>query len=103
MIRTFLAVDLDESFLDEVAALAGRLRGVPQLSAARWAARDTLHTTLRFFGDTTDAQVAALRALVKELAAGTRSFAVRAPWVHGFPARARAHVLVLDVAGKSVV
>jgi RNA 2',3'-cyclic 3'-phosphodiesterase len=98
MIRTFLAVDFDEAFLDEVAALAERLRGAPRLSAARWAARDTLHTTLRFFGDTSDAQVAALRTFVKEVAAGTGSFAVRAPWVHGFPARARAHVLVLDVA-----
>ena len=98
MIRTFLAVDFDAPFLDEVSALAGRLRGAPQLSAARWAARDTLHTTVRFFGDTDDDQLAALRALVKELAAGTPSFAVRAPWVHGFPARARAHVLVLDIA-----
>ena len=98
MIRTFLAVDFDDPFLDEVAALAQRLRGDPRLSAARWAARETLHTTVRFLGDTSDAQVATLRRFVKELADETASFAVRAPWVHGFPARARAHVLVLDVA-----
>jgi 2'-5' RNA ligase len=98
MIRTFLAVDFDAAFLDEVAALAERLRSEPRLSAARWAPRETLHATLRFFGDTSDAQVAALRTFVKELAAGTASFAARAPWVHGFPARARAHVLVLDIA-----
>jgi 2'-5' RNA ligase len=98
LIRTFLAVDFDGPFLDEVAALADGLRGAPRLSAARWAARDTLHTTLRFFGDTDDRQLAALRTFVNELAAGTASFAVRTPWVHGFPARARANVLVLDVA-----
>jgi 2'-5' RNA ligase len=64
------------------------------LSSARWAKRDTLHTTLRFFGDTSDVQQTALRALVEELA----PLSVRAPWVHGFPAAARANVLVLDVA-----
>jgi 2'-5' RNA ligase len=98
LIRTFLAVDFDGAFLDEVAALAERLRSDPRLSAARWAPRETLHATLRFFGDTSDAQVAALRTFAKELAAGSAPFAVRAPWVHGFPARARANVLVLDIA-----
>jgi 2'-5' RNA ligase len=98
MIRTFLAVDFDDGFLDEVAALADRLRAVPRLSAARWAARETLHTTARFFGDTDDRQLAALRALVHELAANVTALPVRAPSVHGFPERARAHVLVLDIA-----
>jgi 2'-5' RNA ligase len=67
------------------------------LSTARWAAPETLHTTLRFFGETDDAQVALLRAFVKELAEGARSSLVRATSVHGFPAPTRAHVLVLDI------
>jgi 2'-5' RNA ligase len=102
MQRTFLAVDFDAAFLDDVAALAGRLRGDPRLSAARWAAHETLHTTLRFFGDTSDAQLPKLRALVNELAAtaslSPASALVRVAAVHGFPERRRAHVLVLDVA-----
>ncbi len=102
MIRTFLAVDFDDGFLDEVAALAERLRGGPRLSAARWAARETLHTTLRFFGDTDDRQLAALRVLVKDLSAGTAAFTVRATEVHGFPQRKSAHVLVLDIADTAV-
>ncbi len=67
------------------------------MSSARWAKRDTLHTTLRFFGDTSDAQQKALRALVEELARGASPLLVTAPLVHGFPEPARAHVLVLDV------
>jgi 2'-5' RNA ligase len=78
MIRTFLAVDFDDAFLDEVAALADRLRAGPRLSAARWAARETLHTTLRYFGDTDDRQLVAMRALVHELATGVTSLPVRA-------------------------
>ena len=102
MIRTFLAVDFDDAFLDEVAALAERLRGVPRLSAARWAARTTLHATLRFFGDTDDRQLEALRVLVKDLSAGTAAFTVRATEVHGFPQRKSANVLVLDLADTAV-
>lgn len=96
--RTFLAVDFDGPFLDEVATLASRLRGEPRLSAARWAKPETLHTTLRFFGDTSDAQRRALCELVEELARGASPLSVRARSVHGFPDRARAHVLVLDIA-----
>jgi 2'-5' RNA ligase len=92
-----LAVDFDGPFLDEVAALANRLRGAPRLSSARWAARETLHTTLRFFGDTDDAQVEALCALVRALGRGAPPSPVRAPCVHGFPDPTRAHVLVLDI------
>lgn len=68
------------------------------MSSARWAKRETLHTTLRFFGDTSDTQLTALRGLVDELARSASPISVRAPWVHGFPAAARANVLVLDVA-----
>jgi 2'-5' RNA ligase len=56
-----------------------------------------MHTTLRFFGDTSDAQRDALMALVGELASGASAWAVRATAVHGFPEPGRAHVLVLDV------
>jgi 2'-5' RNA ligase len=67
------------------------------LSTARWAKPETLHTTLRFFGDTSDAQQGALRALARELAAGASPLLVSAPLVHGFPEPSRAHVLVLDI------
>jgi 2'-5' RNA ligase len=101
MIRTFLAVDYEASFLDEVAQLAERLRSDPRLSAARWAPHDSLHTTLRFFGDSSDAHVATMRQLVQELATSppisSADSVVRVPAVHGFPERQRAHVLVLDV------
>jgi RNA 2',3'-cyclic 3'-phosphodiesterase len=85
-------------FLDEVAALAERLRGAPRLSRARWAAPATLHVTLRFFGETSDVQLAALRPLVVELAARvSRPLRVRAPSVSGFPSPSRAHVLITEV------
>ena len=56
-----------------------------------------MHTTLRFFGDTSDAQRDALTALVAELGRDASGWSVRATAVHGFPDPSRAHVLVLDV------
>jgi 2'-5' RNA ligase len=56
-----------------------------------------MHTTLRFFGDTSDSQRDALTALVAELAQGVSPWSVRATAVHGFPEPSKAHVLVLDV------
>lgn len=97
LVRTFLAVDLDGPFLEEVAALVHRLRGASRPSGARWVAPDTMHVTLRFFGDTNEAQLASLRAVVGELGQGARSVVLRAASVSGFPARDRAHVLILDV------
>jgi 2'-5' RNA ligase len=73
------------------------------LSSARWTATETQHVTLRFFGNTDDAQVMGLRALVTELGAelGTAAAAsgmyARAPSVSGFPRARRAHVLTLDI------
>lgn len=61
-----------------------------------------MHTTLRFFGDTSDAQRDALTALVAELGKDTSGWSVRATAVHGFPDPSRAHVLVLDVVDEGV-
>lgn len=57
-----------------------------------------MHITLRFFGTTAGAELASLRSLVRELAHGTASSAVRASTVTGFPTPRRARVLVLGIA-----
>ena len=84
--RTFLAVDFDGRFLDEVAALASRLRGDPRLSSARWAKpRDAAHHAALLRRHRATRSVDALCALVEELAGGASAWPVRATAVHGFP------------------
>lgn len=100
MLRTFLAADLDSQFLDEVAALALRLRGVSRLSGARFVARDAMHVTLRFFGNTDDDQVEALRALVPSLRV---QGPVRARSLTGFPDPRRARVVVVELDDGGVL
>lgn len=100
-IHAFVAVHYDDEFLDEVAALAERLRGDPRLSAATWSRPRDLRTTIHFFLDTTEAKRARLPALVEELAAMASSAAppalVRASRLHGFPSPESASFVVLDV------
>ena len=100
MIRTFLALDLDERFLDDVASLADRLRGRSRLSTAAkvsWTRRETMHVTVRFFGDTDEALVPQLQHAVRALAAGRGELRVRARRLGAFPDPRRTRVLVLAI------
>jgi len=107
VIRTFLAVDLDGELLDEVAALASRLRGGAVLSGpgVRWVDRSAMHVTLRFFGSTTDEQLVTQRALVSELAvpAAPTERVVRAASLTGFPDAHRARIVVVELAAGSLL
>lgn len=101
-IHAFVAVHYDDELLDEVAALAERLRGDPRLSGASWDDPSALRTTLHFFLRTTEARRARLHGLVEELAEMASSAApwalVRPSRLHGLPTSERAHFLLLDVA-----
>ncbi len=66
MLRTFLALDLDDALLRIADALIDELRA-ERLPRARWVASSTLHVTLRFLGDTDEALVPALGELVTTL------------------------------------
>jgi 2'-5' RNA ligase len=101
MQRTFLAVDLDHELLDaaltRTTVLAERLASVSS-SKVRWVARDAMHVTLRFFGNTDETQLAALRALVLQVGSRVDApIAVRAAQLTGFPTAERAHVMVLEL------
>lgn len=101
-IHAFIAVHYDDELLDEVAALAERLRGDPRLSGVSWDDVSALRTTVHFFLRTTEAKRARLRGLVEELAEMASSAApwalVRPSRLHGLPTPERAHFVVLDVA-----
>jgi 2'-5' RNA ligase len=85
--RTFVAADLDEAFLDAAAAIA--------IPVGRRVKRETMHCTLRFYGEVDDARVAELRELVSPLRQTT--VAVRATRIDAFSSPRKAHVIVLPL------
>ena len=101
-IHAFVAVHYDDDLLDEVAALAERLRGDARLSGATWYDPNFYRSTIQFFLRTTEAQRARLLAFVDELAAMVSSSSsgpalVRPARVNGLISAAEALVVVLDV------
>ena len=97
MLRTFLALDLDDALLRSVVALIDELRG-ERLPRARWVASTTLHVTLRFLGDTDEALVPTLSELVTTLGEeAPQSIEVRSTSLLAFPNARRARVLALHL------
>jgi 2'-5' RNA ligase len=70
---------------------------------ARWAAKDSMHITLRFFGPTDDTQIELLGDLVTSLAEGAPPLLLRAAAVTGFPSAARARILVVELADEPLL
>lgn len=103
MLRTFLALDLDEAFLRTTLSLIDELGSGP-LPRARWVSAHALHVTIRFLGDTDEAVVPALGALVASLGDASRQpIEVRATSLLAFPGPKRAHVLALHLDEGGVI
>jgi 2'-5' RNA ligase len=100
-VYAFVAVHFDDDLLDDVAALAERLRGDARLSGLTWSEPYALRATLHFFLNTTESIRARLAELVEELATTASSHVpaprVRASRLHGFPTAESAHFVVLDL------
>ncbi len=97
VLRTFLALDLDDTFRQDALALIDDLRG-ERLPRVRWVTHATMHVTLRFLGDTEEALVPSLSDLVMRLGAGIHgAIEVRSTSLLAFPNARRAHVLVLHL------
>ncbi|MFW6155098.1 MAG: RNA 2',3'-cyclic phosphodiesterase [Planctomycetota bacterium] len=70
--RTFLAFDLDDVALDELAAVQEILAATG--ASVRWTGRKNLHVTLKFLGDVEDANMPSVCDVAAELAAQTDAF-----------------------------
>jgi RNA 2',3'-cyclic 3'-phosphodiesterase len=105
LIRTFLAVDLDDAFLDGVAALQDRLRAASLFRSPRWVARTAMHVTLRFFGNVDEARIEALRPIVSELSelAAAKATTALARSLIGFPHARRARVLAIEIDTRGLI
>ncbi|MCC6463999.1 MAG: RNA 2',3'-cyclic phosphodiesterase [Planctomycetes bacterium] len=88
MTRAFVALDPPEPLRNAVAALC---RGVP---GARWVPPEQLHLTLRFLGEQTDAQLAALQQALGRVRVAPFELRLAGPGVFP-PARSRKPARVL--------
>ena len=87
MTRTFVAADLDETFLDAAAAIP--------ISVGRRVKRETMHSTLNFFGEIDERRLEELKRIVETMDSG--AIAVKATRLDAFSSPRKAHVVVLPL------
>ena len=96
LMRTFVALDLDEPMRTRLAQLIGNLRD--RIGGVRWVRPEGIHLTLRFLGygrlDRLDALRAALGGLANESSAG----AAEVSGLGTFPQSGRARVLWIGIS-----
>jgi 2'-5' RNA ligase len=93
MLRTFIAVELDREFLDNLENLQGRLRQQVAPRSVRWVWPQGIHLTLKFLGETRPDQVAAVKPALDRAAAGVVSFTFTAGGLGCFPNTRRPRVI----------
>ncbi len=98
MIRTFLALQLDEATADYLTDLVARL--APTLPGLRFVTRENWHLTMVFLGNLTDSQLAEVHVAAREMATGAAPFTIWAtvPGVFGKPNAP--HTLWIGLGGE---
>jgi 2'-5' RNA ligase len=95
--RLFVAIAPPSAVLDELDALAARLRAARQ--DLRWTNREAWHVTLAFLGDVDASAAARLLPRLERAALRHRMFRLAFSGAGAFPAPARANVLWTGLSG----
>src|SRR5688572_6260729 len=93
--RAFVALEIPKATRVRIADLIGTLR--PQLPGVRWLAPEAIHLTLRFLGESTDAQIERLKPLLAAAAAACPRREVHVSGLGMFPERGSPRVLWLGM------
>ena len=92
--RAFVAVELPGTALDELLEVGRRVRAArPAWEHDKWAARDTLHVTLKFLGDVEEVRLDDLTAALTARVATTAPYSFSLDRLRAVPNRARARML----------
>jgi 2'-5' RNA ligase len=95
MIRAFLAIPLPPATIDAITELRSHLaRRLPEV---HWARPETLHLTLRFFGDLPEESLEKIAELMLSIGRRHASFSVTLAGLGAFPRSNRARVFWLGV------
>jgi RNA 2',3'-cyclic 3'-phosphodiesterase len=106
-VRAFVALRLDASVEEAIAALIDRLRapeGGARENAIRWVRRENFHLTLFFLGPSVSRErLAPIADALNEIAEATAPFEIAARGVGVFPNPARPRVIWVGLDGDELV
>jgi len=92
-LRTFIAVELDDELLGNLARVQDRLRGQVAPRSVRWVRAEGVHLTLKFLGDTLPDQVEEVKLALARAASEVTPFSFTVGGVGCFPNSHRPRVL----------
>ena len=100
MIRCFLAIDLPEDLRPGLALVQGELK--KSQADVRWVPPGNIHITLKFFGSVTDAEVPAIIAAAREVAAEQAPLTLKVTGAGAFPNVRSPRVVWLGLGGDVI-
>lgn len=81
--RTFIAIDLDDSLKNALAAFVDRLR--PLAKNVRWVGASGMHLTLKFLGETAEDNAPGISATLEDIARRQHTFPLTLKGIGVFP------------------
>jgi 2'-5' RNA ligase len=99
--RIFIAIDLSDAARAACVRHIDKLRKLFPNVRVGWERPEKLHITLRFLGDTDEAEVKRLDAAIAEVAANFRPFVLHLSGPGVFPSRNRPRILWIGTADTS--
>jgi 2'-5' RNA ligase len=100
MIRAFLALDPPEEILREIGRVQSRLKKMIR-GHVRWVRPESIHLTLKFFGDIREESVESISALAEKAAADVGPFELAIGGAGVFPDMKRPRVVWLGMDGET--
>lgn len=103
MIRTFIAIELDEATRRAIGETQARLKRDRAAMGVRWVAPDSIHITLKFLGDVAAARMDELHGAVACACTGVAPFALTLDGIGAFPNTRRPNVVWVGASGDVAI
>ena len=96
-IRTFIAIELDESVKDGLTKLQERLKGEAPQGSVRWGRPEGIHLTLKFLGDVPADQIEEIARALQKSCQGFAPFSLSCAGLGCFPNLKRPRVVWVGI------
>jgi 2'-5' RNA ligase len=100
-IRTFIAIELDESIKDGLTKLQKRLKGEAPQGSVRWVRPEGIHLTLKFLGDVPADQIGEITRALQKSCQGFAPFSLSCGGLGCFPNLKRPRVVWVGIQEES--
>lgn len=97
VLRTFIAIELDEAMREALAAVQKELRAAVPPDSVRWVRPESIHLTLKFLGDTPVGRLEEIKGALAAAAAEVFPFSFTVEGLGCFPNPRRPRVLWVGV------